>query len=88
LNRIRRLRWYSLIPITVAVILLFSYLARFCPILTLFRTTEISFMKFAQVKDTFTLRRHRIKALWLFLSAIITSLAIVGVFMALPGYRL
>ncbi|RKP06887.1 RGS domain-containing protein [Thamnocephalis sphaerospora] len=88
LDRPRRLRWYSLLPISFAVTLLFAYLARFCPVFTLFRTTETGFLRFASIEDPFTLRRHRIKALSIFGSALAVSLVIVGIFVAVPGHRL
>ncbi|KAI9598803.1 hypothetical protein BDF19DRAFT_419801 [Syncephalis fuscata] len=88
LNRRRTLRLYGIIPILLAIINLFAYLTRFCPFFTLFGSTETSYLRYAQIKDNFIRRYHRIRALKLFAGALLLTLVIVGIFMAPPGHRL
>ncbi|KAI8055837.1 hypothetical protein BDF22DRAFT_741131 [Syncephalis plumigaleata] len=88
LNRRRTLRLYGIIPILFAIINLFSYLVRFCPFFTLFGTTETSYRRFAQIKDRYIRRSHRIRAMKIVGGALLLTLVVVGIFMAPPGHRL
>ncbi|KAL9026924.1 MAG: hypothetical protein Q9196_004485 [Gyalolechia fulgens] len=84
----RRLRAWEIFPFTIGIYLLFSHQYHLDPILALVGLSEYTFFNFSRLEEPYVRKLLTKRALMALLVTIIVGVAVIVLFIFVPGYRL